>query len=746
MGKNEIGPTGGNPVWQVPEQNALAGIVPIAGGPPPSAASDLNLAALMRIVSEWRWIILGCVAVGLALGLVATLLATPMYRAASTLEMNPPQVEVLGQGKGGQPMVANDRDFLATQYGLLRSRSLAERVAQELNLGSNPAFVPEGVDRATGNRIAAARLQSGFEVEPVPQSRLVRIGFVSEDPALAARVTNAFADNFINSNLERRYESSAYARRFLQQQINRLKGELENTERRLVAYAQQQGIIPPAGTGGGAGEGGGGGGGGGSSLAGASLGGLNDALTAATTRRIGAEQAYRQSLSAGQTAEVNERIAPLRAQLSQLEAEYRTKSTQFQDDYPDMVRLRSQINSTERAIRDESARAVGSRSNTLLAEYRAAQNAERALQARVTALRGTVLDERGRSIQYNILQRELDTNRGLYDALLQRYREIGISGGVGTNSVSVVDRAEPPGGPFTPNLILNLLMGAGIGFALGCVGALGLDILNDVIKSPDDVRNKLGLASLGLIPKKAGSDPLLEDLKDRTSPVSEAYFSLSSALQFTTEHGTPKSLLITSSRAAEGKSSTTLALSQNFARLGHRVLLIDADLRKPAFVTGLDNQDGLSKLLTNTDALSGHVLETEFENLSLLPCGPLPPNPAELLSSQRLKSLIAEAMQQYDLVIVDGPPVLGLADAPLLSSVCRGTLLVVETGKTRTRAASDAVGRLRSAGAHLVGAVLTKYKQRSHGYGYGYSYEPYRYGGVGSKEREIKLIARREEP
>lgn len=745
MGKNEIGPTGSNPVWQVREQTNLAGLAPQAGAPAAAAPlADLNLSTLVRIVSEWRWVILGCVAVGLALALVATLLATPLYRASATLEMNPPQVEVLGQGKSGQAMVANDRDFLPTQYGLLRSRALAERVAQELNLGGNPAFVPEGIDRASGTRIAAARLQGGFDVDPLPQSRLVEISFVSEDPALAARVTNAFADNFINSSLERRYESSAYARRFLQQQINRLKGELESTERRLVAYAQREGIIPPSG-GGAPGQSGGGGGGNGGSLAGASLGGLNEALTAATARRIAAEQAYRQALSVTQTAEVNERIAPLRAQLAAAQNEYRQKSTQFQDDYPEMVRLRMQIESIEEAIRTESARAVGGRANTLLAEFRAAQNAERQLQERVNQLRGNVLDERGRSIQYNILQRELDTNRGLYDALLQRYREIGIAGGVGTNAISIVDRAEAPGGPFTPNLILNLLIGAGIGFALGFLAALGLDILNDVIKSPDDVRNKLGLASLGMIPKKSGNEPLLEDLKDRTSPVSEAYFSLSSALPFTTEHGTPKSLLVTSSRAAEGKSSTTLAVSQNFARLGNRVLLIDADLRKPAFVTGLDSQDGLSKLLTNTDPIAAHILDTEFENLSLLPCGPLPPNPAELLASQRLKSIIAEAMQQYDLVVVDGPPVLGLADAPLLASVCRGTLLVIESGKTRTRAAIDAVARLNTAGAHLIGAVLTKYKHRAHGYGYGYSYEPYRYGGIGSREREIKLIARRDE-
>jgi capsular exopolysaccharide synthesis family protein len=308
----------------------------------------------------------------------------------------------------------------------------------------------------------------------------------------------------------------------------------------------------------------------------------------------------------------------------------------------------------------------------------------------------------------------------------------------------VVDRAEPPGGAYKPNLMLNLLVGLVLGLVAGIGAALALEFLNDTIKTPDDVREKLRLASLGVVPKKKGADSVSEELKDQTSPVSEAYFSLRTSLQFTTDTGAPKSLLITSTRAAEGKSSTTLALSQNFARLGNRVLLIDGDLRKPAFVTGLDPNEGLSKLLTNTDALSAHVLKTQFEGLSLLPCGPLPPNPAELLASPRLKAIIAEAVANYDMVIVDGPPILGLADAPLLAAVCRGTLLVVESGKTRTRAAIDAVNRLKAAGGNIVGAVLTKFRHQSHGYGYGYGYEPYRYGGISSREREIKLIASRE--
>jgi succinoglycan biosynthesis transport protein ExoP len=740
MSKNDIEPAGAQPIWPLAPQSA--GELALAqewgqrsyGG----QGSDLNIATLWRIVSEWRWLILGAVAVALAGAIVITFLTTPLYRATAVLEINPPTVEILDQSKMGAKSTANDREYLATQYGLLASRSLAQRVAQELNLPGNADFVPGEADRATKLKAATGRLMGNFEVDPVQSSRLVRIAYTSESPALAAQITNSFADNFINANLERRYEASSYARQFLERQIVKIKGELEKSERQLVAYAQEQGIINTAA--GKENEGGDT-----NSLQGASLVALNQALADSQSKRIAAEQRYRQGMASGATADVNESTAPLRTERAKLESEYQEKLASFKPDYPDMVRLRQRIDSLEQQIRREAGTVAGGRNASLLADYRAAAAEERSLQAKVNQLKGSVLNLRGRSIQYNILQREVDTNRSLYDALLQRYKEIGVAGGVGTNTVSVVDRAEPPGGPYKPNLILNLLIGLALGLIGGLGAALALEFVNDTIKTPDDVRDKLRLPSLGVIPKKKGSDALAEELKDQTSAISEAYFSLRTSLQFTTESGAPKSLLITSTRAAEGKSSTTLALAQNFARLGNSVLLVDGDLRKPAFVTGAEPNEGLSKLLTNQDPLARHVLKTQYENLSLLPCGPLPPNPAELLASSRLKTVMADAVNQYDIVIVDGPPVLGLADGPLLSGVCRATLLVVESGKTRTKAAIDAINRLKAAGGNIVGAVLTKFRHQSHGYGYGYSYEPYRYGGgVSSREREIKLIAQRE--
>jgi capsular exopolysaccharide synthesis family protein len=743
MSKNDIEPTGGQPIWPLAPHGGGALALPQEWAPQPAASNgEIDLGTLWRIVSEWRWLILGCVAVGLAGAIVATFLTTPLYRATASLELNPPTVEILDASKGGRMTMGGDeRAFIATQYALLGSQSLAQRVVQDLNLANNKDFVPQSIERNRRVKIAAAIVQGNFSVKPVEGSRVAKISYSSPSPTLAAQILNSYADNFINSNLERRYQASAYARQFLERQIAKTKGELERSERQLVAYAKSQGIINL----GGATSAGQGTASDASSLQGQTLQQVNSALAAATARRIQAEQAYRNQAHV-QTSDVTAGTATLRGQVADLESQYQEKLHTFRPEYPDMVRLRARIEALNTQITREQGTVSGSRAATLLSEYRAAAASERALQAKVGQLTGQVLAQRDNSIQYNIFQRDVDTNRSLYDALLQRYKEIGVAGGVGTNTVSVVDRADPPGSAYKPNLMLNLLIGLGLGLAAGLGAAIALEFLNDTIKTPEDVREKLGLPSLGIIPRKKGSEPLADELKDQSSPISEAYFSLRTSLQFTTETGAPKTLLITSTRAAEGKSSTTLALAQNFARLGNQVLLIDGDLRKPAFVTGSDPDEGLSKLLTNTEPLAKHVLKTQFENLSLLPCGPLPPNPAELLASSRLKTIMAEALNQYDMVIVDGPPVLGLADAPLLAGVCRATLLVVESGKTRTRAATDAMTRLKAAGGNIVGAVLTKFHQRAHGYGYGYGYgyEPYRYGGVGGRDREIKLIAQRE--
>lgn len=726
MNNNLAVPDGG--AWQLDRYDPSR-IRPAAGEQTDS--SSLDLAALLRIISNWRWLILGAVGLGVVAAIIVTLLTTPTYRSRVTLEVNTPAIEIMDEQQRDRSSTGvNSWEYVATQVGLLSSRSIAERAAQDLNLANNREYVGTEGDASARLKTATAKVADGLDVEAPEEGQLIRFSFVAESPQLSAAIANQIAESFINSNLQRRYEASAYARNFLERQIAKTRADLERSERQLVAYAQAQGIInttvgedgKPAGDTG--------------SLQGESLIALNRALADATARRVSAEGAYRSGLAVGATADVTASTSSLRQSRAALEAEYQEKRTLMKPEHPDMVSLRSRISELDRQIARETSQASSGRTNTLLAEYRGALAAERALQARVAALKGSVLDLRGRSIQYTILQREVDTNRSLYDALLQRYKEVGVAGGIGTSPVSIVDRAEVPGSPYKPNLLMNLLIGLALGLASGLAAAVALEYLYDTIKTRDDVRNKLGLACLGAIPKTAGQESFIEELKDPSSIVSEAYSAVVTSLRFSTEEGLPKSLVVTSTRSGEGKSSTALAVAQNFARRGASVLLIDSDLRKPAFKAASDKV-GLTRLLTgDEEAARSHIVPTQFADLWLMPSGPLPPNPADLLSTGRFQEILGEVTSHFDIIIIDAPPVIGLADSLLLASITGHVMFVVESGKTRTSAAVEALRMLGGTGTHVVGATLTKSAEDMGGYGY----KAYGYGSLDRKRTEILMI------
>jgi polysaccharide biosynthesis transport protein len=691
---------------------------------------SLNLQALLRIISHWRWLILGAAGFGLLAALIVTMLTTPVYRSWVTMEVNPPSVEIMDEQSRERAATPSTWDFVATQVGLLSSRSIAERAAQDLNLANNAEFVDQSGDAAARLKAATDKVADGLKVEAPEEGQLIKFSFDSESPQLSAVIANQVADSFINANLQRRYDASAYARNFLERQIAKTRSSLEKSERQLVGYAQAQGIIntsvgedgkPSSDT---------------SSLQGESLVALNKALADAIARRVAAEGAYRQGTAVGATSEVNASTQALRQTRAGLEAEYQEKRTLMKPDHPDMLSLRSRITELDRQISREASQSSSGRSNTLLADYRGALAAENALRSRVSGLKGDVLNLRGRSIQYNILQREVDTNRSLYDALLQRYKEVGVAGGIGTTPVSVVDRAEVPNGPYKPILLLNILVGLGAGLLAGLGIAVALEYLYDTIKTREDVRHKLRLACLGAVPKTVGKENFVDELKDPRSTVSEAYSAVVASLRFSTDEGLPKTLLVTSTRSGEGKSSTSLALAQNFARRGATVLLVDCDLRKPAFKASSDKV-GLTRLLTSEEEnVRGHVLPTQFTDLWLLPSGPIPPNPADLLSSGRFRAVLQELTQHFDIIICDAPPVLGLADSLLLAPIVGNIMFVVEGGKTRTKAALESIKLLRATGAHIVGATLTKSSEILGGYGY----KAYGYGSLDRKRTEILMI------
>jgi succinoglycan biosynthesis transport protein ExoP len=721
---------------------AHTGLTDVAFGRPAKSDSRFDINEIWRIVAKWWWLITGIAVACLLAAIVISLMITPLYRAQSTIEVNPEGVKVVSEKMGEvQPSAGNDRAFLNTQVGLLKSRSLAERVARSTNLANNEALFDQDLPRQAREGAAAGLVQGSVTVAPQRDSSLISIAVESDNPELAARLANAYADNFIQSNMERRYEATSYARNFLQQRIAAVKTRLEQSERQLVDYAKKMGIITfsvdTGGTGSVRQE---------QSIDAATLIQTNNNLSAAKSDRIAAEQRYRQAAGAqSRVAAISDpTVQGLGQQRAALEAEYQQKLALFKPDFPEMVQLRGRIDSLSKDIARQSSSVSGSTSNSLRADYEAALARENALQAKVNEGKAALLALRERSIQYTILQREVDTNRSLYDALLQRFKEVGVAGGVGANVVSVVDRAQVPGGPFKPNLPLNIMIGLGIGLLLGLGTAFSIEWIDDTIKTPDDVGTKLGLASLGVIPGVGKGLAVREQLEDPRSQVSEAYQSVRTALQFSTDHGVPRSLLVTSTRASEGKSSTALALAQTLANLGASVLLIDADLRKPTFRGPTSTSQGLSSLLAGSDKVSECVHPTQMERLFLLPSGPIPPNPAELLASGRFKEILDEALQRFDHIVIDSPPVLGLADAPMLASSTEGTLMVIEAGAIRRAAALNAVNRLRASDARLMGAILTKFNALKVGYGYGYGYgygdDAYAYREGDSPKKQIELL------
>jgi succinoglycan biosynthesis transport protein ExoP len=702
---------------------------------PAEGGQGLRLLEYWRIVYKHKWLILAVLAVSLAIGVAVTLMTPKVYTASTTLEIDRETTNVVGMGDVS-PMdkLARDQEFFQTQYGLLKSWSLASRVAQSENLANDPAFLraigvrhPRKGPRAADGSWIAGMLVGGLGVFPVRDSRLVRLSFDSSDPALSARIANAFADNFIASNLERRFEASAYARNFLEQRLAEQKAKLEDSERQLVAYATQQQIIqigqpgggkdaPPP-----------------QSLDATNLGGTDAALTAAKANLIMAEQRWRAAQAApGLSAPdilADPTVQQLRQDRARLQAQYNDQLKIYKPDYPDMLQLKAQIDDLDKQL----TVAADTIRRSLKTQADAASQQVAALQGQVGQLKTSVLDERNREIQYNILQREVDTTRTLYDGLLQRYKEIGIAGGITSNNISVVDRARVPGGPSKPQPMRNMMLAGMTGLGLGVLLAFLLETLDQAIRKPVDVESKLGLPVLGSVPLlQKGMQPL-EALTDLRSPFSEAYHSIRSNLAFSTNDGAPRVLALTSARPEEGKSTTSLALGQGFARVGMRVLLVDLDLRNPSQhkTFGADNRVGASSLLTGAVRLQGAVQPTDWPNLFLIPSGPLPPSPAELLIGPRLVAFIKEATEHFDIVILDGPPVMGLADAPLIASVATGAVLTIEAGRTTRAQAKAAIKRLRLGNARIFGVVLTKFDSRKtqYGYGYNYNYEyDYQYG------------------
>jgi len=694
--------------------------------------SAFDLRAMWALLYRNRIAIILIIAGCLLIGLASVLFMPRVYQAVASVQIDQQTTKVLGT-EDNEPVVSgSDADrFLQTQVDVLSSRAMAKRVADGLGLGKSDDFLIAMGDSSLSDLTPAERdervgdtLIKNLTIDLRRNSRVVGILFKSRDPALAARIANAYSQQYIQSNIQRKFSTSDYSRDFLQNQLGLAKNRLEASERALISYARSSRLIDASNGATQQGE---------SetprSLITANLVQLNRAYADAKAQRLEAQQRWEQArdVPAATLPEVlsNQAMQQLLQQRAELNADLGQMRQHLKPDHPTVLRAAAQLKEL-----DSQARTLGeSIRNSIRNQFLTTQRQETAIEGQVNALKSQTLSEQDLGVRYNILRREVDTNRQLYESLLQRFKELSAEAGVTNNNITVVDSAEVPRKPSSPRPLLNMALSLIAGVGLALLYAYGREKLDDAIRDPRDVEAKLHLPLLGVVPEFTGAN-LQEALDAPYSDVAEAYYAVRSSVELSSNKGLPPSLLITSSNKGEGKSTTSYVLARDLSRLGRKVLLIDADLRRPSLHRYFDmpsGAPGLSSVLARLTPSAEAIHPATEGQPAFMSSGPLPPDPANLFAGTAVDELLHELSGRFDVIVVDGPPVMALADAVELASAAAATVFVVEAGTAHFGQARTAVSRLMRGRGNLIGCVVTKYNARKVGYTddsdyYNYSY------------------------
>jgi len=692
--------------------------------------------------------------------LIATLKEKPVYSAQVLLEIQKenPDIPTI---KDLYELESVSDSYLKTQYSILASESVARQVIDQLHLDSLPEFhkpkwwqfrarfftppkhnfAIDAVGRARDPEVyqrVLERFQDHLTIDPVSRSRLVTVRFDSNDAELSARIANTLAEDYIDQNLEARWNATQNATDWMSQQLVGVKAKLEKSEELLQDYAQRNGLVfleTDKGTS--------------QNVANERLQQLQEELTKAQAERYEKEAVYRlvQSGDYGSLPGVvdNKLVQDLSERLAELKRELADLSTKFNPGYPRVKETQSQIDEIEAALREERQRAADKITNEYLAAVRREGLVKQALEDQQKLV--NVIAEK--AVQYNILKREVDTNKQLYEGLLQTLKQTGVSASLKATNIRIVDSAVPPVKPATPKIPLNLTVASLLGLGLGISAAFLQERLDDTLKGADDVERLFGLPALALIPSVHhlnGDRSSVRKLLDSASTLRssqhgtastpgaywhridqggkpqaalvEAFRSLRASVLLSTADHPPGSLLVTSTQPGEGKTTVATNLALSLAQLGQRVLLVDADLRFPSLQSlfGMREKLGLVSYLTGQQDWREAVRPSGSPGLDLLLCGPVPPNPAELLSSKSMGAFLVSAKSEYAFVILDSPPLLTLADSRILASLVDGVLLVVKSGATPREQVMQSQSSIRTAGANLIGVVLNIVRLHTNGY------------------------------
>jgi capsular exopolysaccharide synthesis family protein len=726
-----------------------------------SAEEAPHLLDYWRIVLKRRWVVLSCLLVVFSTVAIGTLKQKPLYAGRVLIEINPQEPEVLTFREILQAAPSAEVDsYRETQYKVLQSRTLAEHVIGELHLylypefyrgrllfgliESDPKKIPSASDPgppdATSDawRSSVRNFQDSVDISPVRRSNLVEVSFFSHDPKLAERVANKLADEYIDQNLQVKWNETTKASEWLSGQLVELKAKLEKSDDALQAYARANSILFVEEK---------------QNLVNARMKQVQEEYTKAQAERFQKEAMYN-LVQAGKIQDLpgflsNKLIQDLAERLAELQRDYAELTTKFKPDYPRAIALKKQIDTLQGSL-DHQKMALA---QNIVDEYRSALANEKYLTQALEEAKKEVNDIAEKSIQYNILKREADTNKQLYESLLQRMKEAQVSAGITATNIRIVDSAEVPKQPVKPRLLLNLALGVMLGLGLGIGLAFFQEYMDNTLKTPDEVETLLRLPSLGVVPTfvldgvgkgdkrqmisvaSQAQQPLAPHIQTDSAAL-EAFRSLRTSILLSA-NPVPKTLLITSALPEEGKTSTTVNLGATLASLGNKVVIVDCDMRRPAChrSTGVENKPGFVQCLTGHVELPDAILEVPgVPNLSVIPCGPIPPNPAEVLSSPLTGELLRRLRAQFEYVIVDSPPLLSVADSRILATLTDAVVLVVRAYATPHDVVRRARSLLYGAGARLLGITLNRVDVRKGGYGYGYYYR-YGYGyGYGPGE------------
>ena len=547
-------------------------------------------------------------------------------------------------------------------------------------------------------------------------SRVATISFDSRDPLVSAALANGYLDNFIESSIQRQYDSTDELRRALDGQLATSRSRLNSSEKALIDYTRAAGLIDPS-----AGTSSVSGGSSLHSLSSDNLAQLSQAYTQSRADRIAAEQRWQQAqrtpLMSLPEVINDPTIQQLQQKSAEAQADYQEQRQHRLDTNPFVIAAAAHIDEINRQIQSLAQSIRDSIEN----RYQVARRQEADLSQSVGHLESQTLTDQGKGAKYNALKRNADSDRQLYEALLQRSNSLATSSAVIPEAFSIVDRAAPPTAPVSPKPLLWSAVGAAIAFLLGAALILISGLRDNRVHSPEVVDSDLHLRVLGVLPRV--SNPA-EALLDPASPLAEAHYSLRSSLEQLSPTG-PHSILFTSSTQGEGKSTAAYGVARDFACGGKHTLLIDGDMRKPSLdrFVHVDSPLGLSTVLAELCVPEAATFPTEIPHLSVMLAGPMPPSPAAMLSDTRFQYLLKHLSRRFELIVIDAPPVYGLADSPRMAAAADHTVLVVESDRARLPEVRGALRRLVQAGAKVSGGVLTKFdltNSRSNLYVYSY--------------------------